>query len=240
MSVADTIRECHRLRSHLRDLQAEIDRGPRVLKARQAKLDAEQKAHHDHHETITKLKLKQRDDEGTLRQTEARLAKLEDQLTGITVQKEYAAKQSEIAQARAKKEALEDAILTTMGQIEEKTAAIPAVDRRWADAQAEFAQYQQDAKDRLERLVADQRQTREELTRREAELPEKVRPTYDFLVKAKGPDAMAAVLGRVCQGCRSGMTEQMWLELHGGRFILCPSCGRMLYPADTMFPSGAP
>src|SRR5205814_1141543 len=77
MSVADTIRECHRLRSHLRDLQAEIDRGPRVLKARQAKLDAEQKAHHDHHETITKLKLKQRDDEGTLRQTEARLAKLE-------------------------------------------------------------------------------------------------------------------------------------------------------------------
>jgi predicted nucleic acid-binding Zn-ribbon protein len=231
-TVTNTIRECHRLRSHLRDLQAEIDRGPRVLKARRARLDAERQAHKDHHEGVTKLKLRQREDEGTLRQTEARLAKLEDQLTGITVQKEYAAKQSEIGQARAKKEALEDVILGTMGEIEEKTAAVPAVDRQWADAQAEFVQYQHDAEERLKRLAADQQQAREELARQEAQLPEKVQPTYDFLVKAKGPDAMAAVLGRVCQGCRSGMTEQMWLELHTGQFILCPICGRMLYPAD--------
>jgi len=232
MSIAAIIRECHRMRSHLRDLQNEIDRGPRVLKARQAKLDAERQAHHDHHESITKLKLKQREDEGTLKQTEARLAKLEDQLTGITVQKEYAAKQSEISQARAKKEALEDAILTTMGEIEDKTNRIPEVEKQWADAQAEFAQYQEEAKERLQRMVADQQHTREELAKREAELPEKARPTYDYLVKAHGPDAMAAVKNRVCQGCRSGMTEQKWLELQGGQFILCSNCGKMLYPTE--------
>jgi predicted nucleic acid-binding Zn-ribbon protein len=232
MSTAATIRECHRMRSHLRDLQAEIDRGPRVLKARQAKLDAEEHAHKDHHESITKLKLKQREDEGTLKQTEVRLAKLEDQLTDITVQKEYAAKQSEISQARAKKEALEDAILTTMGEIEDRTNRIPAVEKQWADAQAEFAQYQQEAKERLERLVADQQYTREELAKQEALLPEKPRATYDFLVKAHGPDAMAPVKGRVCQGCRTGMTEQKWIELRGGDFTLCSNCGKMLYPTE--------
>jgi predicted nucleic acid-binding Zn-ribbon protein len=230
-TVADTLRECHRLRTHLRDLQAEIDRGPRVLKARETALERERQTHKDHHEAITKLKLRQREDEGTLKQAETRLAKLEDQLTGISVQKEYEAKQSEIRQARAKKEALEDAILTTMAEVEEKVAAVPAVDRRWADAQAEFARSGEEAKERLERLKNDQQAAREELARVEATLPERVRPTYDYLIKAHGPDALAAVRGKVCQSCRSGMTEQKWLELQGGGFVLCSNCGKMLYPA---------
>lgn len=226
------IRECHRMRVHLRDLQAEIDRGPRVLKARQARLEAERQTHKDHHESITRFKLKQRDDEGTLKQTEARLAKLEEQLTKITVPKEYDAKQSEIRQAREKKAVLEDAILTTMTEIEDRINRVPAMEKQWADAQAEFAQYQVDAKERLERLVADQKHTREELAKQEALLPAKERTSYDYLVKAHGPDAMSPVKGRVCQSCRSGMTEQKWLELREGLFILCSNCGKMLYPAD--------
>jgi len=103
MTVADTLRECHRLRKHIKNLQEEIDRGPRILKAIQARLDKEQLEHKDHYETITKLKLKQRDDEGTLKQTETRLKKLEEQLTGISVQKEFEAKRSEIRQARTRK-----------------------------------------------------------------------------------------------------------------------------------------
>jgi predicted nucleic acid-binding Zn-ribbon protein len=230
-TVADTLRECHRLRTLLRDLQAEIDRGPRVLKAREAALEQERQAHKDHHEAITRLRLKQRDDEGTLKQAEARLAKLEDQLTGISVQKEYEAKLSEIRQARAKKEALEDVILATMAEVEEKTAAVPAVDQQWADAQAGFARFVDEARERLERLKNEQQSAREELARVEATLPDRVRPTYDYLVKAHGPDALAAVRGKVCQSCRSGMTEQKWLELQGGAFVLCSNCGKMLYPA---------
>ena len=73
-------------------------------------------AHQVHYDSITKLKLKQREDEGTLKQTEARLEKLEEQLPGLTVQKEYAAKEVEIALARKGEEGpkLEDAILTTI------------------------------------------------------------------------------------------------------------------------------
>jgi predicted nucleic acid-binding Zn-ribbon protein len=230
-TVAATLRECHRLRTHLRDLQAEIDRGPRVLKARQTALANEQQAHKDHHESITKLKLKQREDEGTLKQAETRLAKLEDQLTGISVQKEYEAKQSEIRQARERKGVLEDAVLATMAEVEERTAAVPAVDQRWADAQAEFARYQEEAKERLERLRNEQEAARAELARFEATVPDRVRPTYDYLVKAHGPDALAAVKGKVCQGCRSGMPDQKWLELQSGAFVLCSNCGKMLYPA---------
>ena len=65
----------------------------------------------------------------------------------------------------------------------------------------------------------------------EATLPDKVKPTYANLVKAYGPDAMAAVKARVCQGCRSSMHEQKWLELQSGTFTLCSNCGKALYPA---------
>lgn len=232
MSVTSALRECHRLRTHVRDLQAEIDRGPRVLREARDELEAARAEHAAHHDAIKSLKLKQRDDEGTLKQTEARLAKLEDQLTGISVQKEYAAKQSEIEQARAKKGELEDSILAAIMELEEKTAAVPAAEKKWADAQAEFAQFQKEAAERLERIRADQEASRAELARVEATLPPDVKETYDAVVRAKGPDALSAAKNRVCQACRTSMTETQFRELRMDTPRTCTTCGRLLYPSD--------
>ncbi len=230
-SVTSALRECHRLRVHLRNLQAEIDRGPRVLQEHQEELDAERAAHKAHHDAITHLKLKQREDEGTLKQTEARLVKLEDQLTGISVQKEYAAKELEILHAKEKKGELEDAILATITELEEKTAAVPAVEEKWKQAQAEFVQFQTEAAERLERLRADTEVTRADLAKAESALPADAKRTYDTIVKAKGPDAFAVAKNRVCQGCRTTMTETHFSDLRGGAFHTC-TCGRMLYPVE--------
>ena len=230
--ATDALRECHRLRKHLRELQKEIDLGPRVLKSRQNTLEAERQAHKDHHDAITRLKLRQRDDEGALKQTDTRLAKLEDQLTGISVQKEYDAKKSEIGQAQAKKGELEDAILASMTEIEDKTAAIPAVEKQWTDAQAEFEQYKVEAADRLEMLKNDQTASNAALAKAEEGIPEEFRPRYDKLVNAHGPEAMAAVKNTNCQGCRTGLTDQRIIELRQGTFLQCPTCGKMLYLAE--------
>ena len=232
MSVTSALRECHRLRVHLRDLQAEIDRGPRVLREAQDELDDARRAHDGHHDAITHLKLKQREDEGTLKQTEVRLAKLEEQLAGISVQKEYAAKELEITHAKEKKAELEDAILATIGELEEKTAAIPAVEEKWKAAQTEFAQFQTDAAERLERMRADMETSRADLARAEAEVPADAKRTYDAIVLKKGPDAFAKARARVCQGCRTTMTETQFSDLRRGVFYTCAACGRMLYPSE--------
>jgi predicted nucleic acid-binding Zn-ribbon protein len=232
MPVTDTLRECHRLRKHLRELQAEIDRGPRLLRGREETLEEERKAHHDHHAAITRLKLKQREDEVTLKETETRLAKLEAQLTTISVQKEYAAKESEIAQAKQKKGELEDAILGTITAIEEHTASVPAVEKKWSDAQAEFAQFKEEAAERLERLKADQGASRDALAKAEAQLPADVKSKYDTMVKAHGPEALAAVKNKTCQGCRTSLADQRMLHLQGGGLVLCPNCGKLLYPSE--------
>jgi len=230
--VPTILRECHRLRKHLRDLQAEIDRGPRVLKARQAALAAEEQAHKDAYDAIKKLKLKQKEDEGALKAVESQLGKLHQRSLEVTTMKEMEATKSEIAQATAKKEALEDAILAAMAEIEERTADLPNVEKKWADAQKAFAQYQADAKERLDRLIDDQKRSQADLAKTEATIPADVKGQYDRLVKAHGPDGFAAVVGRVCQHCRSAITEQQRNELISGRFMTCPNCFRALYPAE--------
>lgn len=232
--IPQILRDCHRLRKHLRELQAEIDRGPVVLKARQKRLAAEEQAYKDAYETIKKLKLKQKDDEGALKTVETQLNKLQQRSVEVTTMKEMEAVRSEITQATARKESLEDAILSVMAEIEERTADLPNVEKRWADAQAEFAQYQVDAKERLERLIEDQKRSQAELTAVEATLPADVKGSYDRLVKAHGADGFAAVVGRVCQHCRSAITEQQRNELLMGRFLTCPSCFRALYLADSV------
>lgn len=232
MSVTTALRECHRLRVHLRNLQAEIDRGPRVLRDHTDELDAARQVHKDHFDAITKLKLKQREDEGTLKQTETRLAKLEDQLNGISVQKEYAAKQHEIEMAQARKSETEDAILASIMELEERTAAIPAVEATWAQAQADFAQFQVEAAERLTGMKADQEACTADLAKFEAQLPPPVKSTYDTIVKAKGPDAFAAAKARACQGCRTNMAEYQFTALQNGDFRTCTSCGRMQYAVE--------
>jgi predicted nucleic acid-binding Zn-ribbon protein len=232
MSVTSALRECHRLRLHLRNLQAEIDRGPRILQEHQDELDAARREHQAHHDAIKALRLKQRDDEGTLKQTDARLAKLEEQLTGISVQKEYAAKELEIAHAKEKKGELEDAILAAITGLEGKTAAVPAVEEKWKAAQDEFKRAEGEAAERLERLRADLEASRADLAKAEATIPPDAKSTYDQIVRTKGPDAFAAAKNRVCQGCRTSMTEVQFNELRRGAFRTCITCGRMQYPAE--------
>ena len=61
-------------------------------------------------------------------------------------------------------------------------------------------------------------------------IPIKHRSQYDHLVKAWGPAALAEVKNKVCQGCNTGVSQQRLLEVQAGQFILCQSCGKMLFP----------
>ncbi len=225
-------RHIHRLRSHLHHLQEEIARGPRLLQEQQQLLEQQRQAHAAHYDTITRLKLKQREDEGTLRQTEARIKKLEEQLLQVTSPKEYHAKLSEIEQAKAKKSTLEDAILATMMELEERMAATSEVERRWAEAQREFALFQEQAQERLERLRQEEQIAQQELQRWEQQIPQDVIDRYHKLVRNLGPAAFAAIKARSCQSCHTQLPEQFVIEIRSGEFRLCPSCGRIAYPID--------
>ncbi len=227
--IPSLLRECHRLRRHLRELKDEIDRGPRVLKIQQSLLAKEEQEHKDAYDIIKKLKLKQKEDEGSLKVIEGNLDKLGTKAMTVTTMKEMEAVKHETEMAQVKKGLLEDSILSAMTEIEERTRNLPNVEQKWKDAQNDFAQYQIDAKERMERMIEDQKLSNEELLRKEAELPAGMRDQYDRLIKSYGPDGLAGVKSAVCQQCRSMIGESRVFELEAGKFVLCPICGRGLY-----------
>ena len=105
----------------------------------------------------------------------------------------------------------------------------PAVEKRWADAQAEFAQQQSDATERLVRLKSELVLSQGLLETAEAKMPPEHKNQYLRIVKGYGPDGLAPVHGRTCMNCRTSITEQQKTSLQGGAFICCPQCGRALY-----------
>jgi len=92
--VTPILRSCHRLRKYLRDLQSEIDLGPRVLKAKQDWLVREEAINKEAHEAVKRAKLKLKDDEITLKQTETSLDKHERKLFEVKTMKEIEAKRT--------------------------------------------------------------------------------------------------------------------------------------------------
>ena len=226
------LRDAHRLRKHLRDLQSEIDLGPRVLKIQQQKLADAQQSHKDAFEIIKKLKMKLKDDEITLKQTESQLAKFQMDINNASSKKEFDLKTTEIANATTKKGEYEDIILNSIMEIEDRTAKLPDGEKQWANAQQEFEQFKRDAQERLDRLLADQKETLATLVEKDSHIPPTVKIIYDRLVKSYGPDGLAAVNGRSCMQCRTSITDQQRTNLLGGTFFTCPQCGRGLYLAE--------
>jgi uncharacterized protein len=229
-TVTETLKDCHRLRKHIRELQNEIDRGPRVLQEKKDWLTSEESLHKIANDTIRQLKLKQKEDEGSLKQVEAHLSKLGDRAMTVTTMKEMDATRNETEIAQSNKGELEDLVLATIMDIESRTAQLPKDSQRWAEAQSEFKLFEADAKERYDRIVEELDVSKLKLAERDAELPSEMKPIYDRLVKTYGADGIAGVKGRICQQCRQSLTEQERINLQASRFMICPRCGRALYP----------
>lgn len=230
--VPTLFKECHRLLRHMRDLKAAIERQPRERAEHDSQLEDDRQSHHDAHERLKKLKLEQKEQESLLKSLETQIDKLFQRSMEVTTMKEMEATRHELEHAREKKSTCEDAILTAIMAIEEGTADLPNVDRRWAEAQAQHTQWIADAAELLERMQSDLAASTAKLAETEQQLPEDVREVYSRLVKSYGADGLAAVKGRACQQCRTQMTEDKRDILASGKFMICSNCGRGLYPVE--------
>lgn len=228
-SIVPLLREIHRLRKHIREVQSEIDRGPRVLKAHQAKLAKQEEAWKEAQESLKKLKVTVMERESQLKSATQQLARYEKQLDSVSDKKEYDAKKLEIANTRKRCSELEDEILNGLTEIDERTARLPEIEKQTQAAREEYARFEAEAKERQDRLLAELRLAEEQLRQAETQIPEKHRAQYDRLIHSYGADAFAAVQNKICQHCRTAVTLQMQTDLIKGLFTCCTSCGRVLY-----------
>lgn len=231
---APIFREVHRLRRHETALQEDIDRGPRLLKAHQAKLAAVEGSLAQGHEAIKKLKVQMLEKESQLKGVQQVIAKHEKQRNEATSKKEYDALNAEIGSEKRKITAIEDDILEILGKIEEQTAKIPEFEKTLEKAKADFAELEKGAAGRADDLRQELEKTKAQLQQVEAALPDDAsfRSVYNRVVQSKGADALAGIVGRTCTACYTEITAQNLHDLTQEKFVMCKSCGRALYLAD--------
>ena len=228
-TLATIFRELHRLRRHAKDLQDQVERGPRVLKAHQVKVGKQEEALHEAQEALKKLKVANHEKEVSLKVTHQQIAKYEEQRNKATTRKEYDTLQAEIATSRQAGRKIEDDILDGMAKIEEQAAQIPEAEKALQQARQDYADFERQTQERLAGQRELHAQALAKIKEVEASLPADVRPVYERLVHARGEEALAAVQGQTCSACYTGITAQQYNDLLSGRLVLCKACGRILY-----------
>lgn len=221
--------QIHRLRRHVRDSQTEIERGPRVLKSRQAILDTQEAGYKAAIDALKAAKVGVHEREVSLKAAFVRLTKYEKQLGEAGSPREYQGKEAEIQTTREEIARLEEEILMGMIDVEEKAAELPAKDAEIARYRVSFAEWQKDAAERIARIRGEVTAATAELTKTELEIPDIIRPNLARLVKSYGPDGFAHVEDSSCGHCRTAIANVAKSQLAADEFVCCSSCGRALY-----------
>jgi predicted nucleic acid-binding Zn-ribbon protein len=226
------LRELHRLRRHIKNLQDEIKRVPLQLRAQQAKLGRQEDEIKAAHDALNHLKVTIRENEVSLKQKHQQIVKWEGQLQGASSKKEYDALQHEIAAEKAKCGELEDAILADMAKSEEATAHIPELEKALKAGKDELARFDKTSRERVATLSEELKRAQAQLKEVEATLPPDIRPQYERLVGSMGEDALSLAKNNTCSACYTALTQQQSNDLLAGRLVTCKSCGRIVYLAE--------
>jgi len=223
------LRDIHRLRRNIKDLTTRIDQGPRQLQTQHARVAHQEENLKKAQDQIKQLKVKIHDRELSLKITTDQKAKYERQLNDIMSKKEYDALRHELATTRTHEGKLEDEILAGLADIEERQAKIPELDKTLAHTKAQTAEFERAHDARMADLNRQRDDVLKQLGDVEATLPDDIKPQYDRLIGFKGEDAISAVEGKTCVACYTEITSQNFHDLMQGKFLLCKSCGRILY-----------
>jgi predicted CXXCH cytochrome family protein len=229
MSTAANLTELHRLHLALREVQEQLVRGPRQIKAReqlslqaQADLEAKRKLLLELRKGVDRKQL-------DLKTNEARIADLRRKLNTASSNREYEIISGQIDADTMANSVLEDEILELMEKVDRAQHEITAADEKAKKTAAEKQRFATEfeagaglLRTRCEALTAEVRQA-------ESGLTGDVGQRYRRLVEAHGADALAPVEGGVCTSCHVQLTPQSKVLLNSGGVLFCGSCGRLLY-----------
>lgn len=230
MSSPGTIlREIHRLRKNAKDLSTRIEQGPKQQQSQKDKVARQEQILKQAQDELKQTKAKAHEKEGALKTIDEQIKKYEKQLNDIMSKKEYDALKHELTHSRDKVAKIEDEILTVLTEIEERAAKLPELEKNLKETKVQAEQLARDFETRMADLAAQHKEVVAKLAEVEATLPEDIKAPYDRLIRVMGEDALASVEGHVCVACYTEITPQNQTELRRSLFVLCKSCGRMLY-----------
>jgi len=221
--------ELHRLLLTAREVQEEMDRGPRQLKARQqaiaqktTELDAQRQKH-----KALRMSADQRSLQ--LKANESKIGDLKVKLNQAASNREFDIIRAQIEADTVANSVLEDEILDALEKVDAAHLAIKKLEDEITQAKADEARASATISAALPGFQARLAELHKAIANSEARLPENVVVQYRRLAQAHGAAALAEVDGSTCSSCYVSLPPQLVMQVRDGQAVFCKTCGRLLY-----------
>lgn len=226
------LKEIHKHSKHAFELQEQIARIPRQIKAQKTRIERMEKEFKDFQDHLKKLKVTIHEKEVSFKELNTRVAKLQKQQNEASDNKAYDALKIEITNTNAEIAKVEDEIFLSITEQEEKTAALPEQEKQLKAAKAEAATIEKTSTDRKSELEAQFAETMVMLKAEEAKLSAEHLGKYMRIVQSFKHEALSPLEGKTCAACATEVTSQMMNEVRSHLFVACKSCNRLLYLSE--------
>ena len=228
-TLGGVVAEIHRLHQQLREVQEQMERGPRQLKARQqatqqklADLEAQKQKHKALRVAVDQKSLQ-------LKSNEAKIGDLRVKLNQASSNREFDIIRAQIDADTMANSVLEDEILDALEKVDAAQVAVRQLEEAVTAARAEEARLAAETETVLPGLQAQVGQLQQVLATTEEDLPPDFVNHYRRLVQAHGAGALAEVEGNICSSCYVSLPPQLALQVKAGQVLFCKTCGRLLY-----------
>lgn len=230
---AALLRKLHRIHRQRADLNGQIQRGPRQIKAGEALIArAEEQlaeAKEAHKRTVIACDEKQLQ----LKSRELRLVDLEGKLNMAANNREFSLLKEQIAADRQANSVLSDEILEALERVDLLVEQVGQANAELAKQRSEQVERVAEVEARLQELQGELLRIDGLLAESEHEIPAEALSDYKRLTDARGEEALAPVDGESCGGCYQTLTTNLIDRLRMSMLIRCPNCNAFLYfPED--------
>lgn len=236
-SPASILRQLHRWHQNRARAEENIRRARRTAELRRQAINDKEQELESVRQQLNDLRRQVHLKEVDQKSKEERIAELTRRLNECKSNREYSLLLTERKAQEAAAARLEDELLELMEREDQLKARLDELKRELEQVQHEVAEFEAQTKEKIAQYERALTEAEAELARVEAQIPTQpadLRETYRRLVRQKGADAIATVEERedltfICLGCYSTLPPQIGMQLHAGEWVLCSSCGRLLY-----------
>ncbi|WP_182864913.1 zinc ribbon domain-containing protein [Rhodopirellula sp. JC639] len=223
------LRRLHSLLLQIDDLEGQLDRGPRQIKAGESILDGCRDALEAAKQNVKDATIACDEKQLQLKTREDRIEGLKAKLNTAASNKEFDLLKEQIAADQQANSVQSDEILEGLERIDELNEAVAAAEKDLAEKTAEHKKRVEAVENRMVVVQADLDHVRNELTKAEAEIPAAARSEYKRLIDGRGEEALAPIEDDSCGGCHQTLTTQMVDRVRLGYLTHCPACSAWLY-----------
>ena len=228
-SPAAQLEALHALTNEFIETRDQLKRLPAQLKAKGVDKEKLSQACDDLVGQRKQLRMNADKKQLSMESNEDRIGKLKVKLNMATSQKEFDAVKHEISKIEDENSSLEEEILEIFTQDEDEDTKLKDLKDELNVAGEKFDEFKKMVDYKKEKLESRLTMLQGKIDESLANLEGKTRAEYDRRLKIRGDETLAEALNGTCHACFTGQTPQAANQLRQGQWIICPSCGSMLY-----------